>query len=65
MATYKVSVVVTKSKHPGAILNLKEKPEVGKIIKLGNEEFIIIEAIELMPSRGEFYFYHVTCIPKE
>jgi hypothetical protein len=65
MAIYKVSVVVTKENHPGAILNLKEEPSVGNAIKLGNEEFIIMEVLELMPPRGDFHFLHVTCVPKE
>jgi hypothetical protein len=64
MAVYKVSVVVTKSDHPGAIVNLKVAPEVGKSLSLGNEEFTIVEVLELMPPRGDFHFLHVTCIPK-
>lgn len=63
MAIYKISVVVTKGDHPGAILNLEEAPEVGKTIMLGEEEFIINEVLELMPPRGDFYFLHVTCTP--
>ncbi len=64
MAVYKVSVVVTKSDHPGAIVNLEVAPEVGKTLSLGNEEFTIVEVLELMPPRGDFHFLHVTCIPK-
>jgi hypothetical protein len=64
MAVYKVSVVVTKSDHPGAILNMDEAPEVGKIISLGKDEFVILEVFELMPPRGDFYFMHATCVPK-
>ena len=65
MTVYKVSVVITKGDHPGAIVNLDKAPEVGKTIKLGNDEFEIIEVMELMPARGDFHFLHVTCIPKE
>jgi hypothetical protein len=65
MAVYKVSVVVTKSDHPGAILNLQEAPEVGKTITLGKSEFIIVETFELMPPRGDFHFLHATCVPAE
>ncbi|MGD8458655.1 MAG: hypothetical protein PVF83_19945 [Anaerolineales bacterium] len=65
MAVYKVSVVVTKSEHPGAILNMDEAPEVGKTISLGKEEFVILEVFELMPPRGDFFFLHATCVPKE
>lgn len=63
MTVYKVSVVVTKGDHPGAIVNLHEMPEVGKTITLGDEEFIIKEVLELMPPRGDFQFLHVTCVP--
>ncbi len=65
MAVYKVSVVVTKSDHPGAILNFDELPETGKTIRLGKNEFIVVEVFELMPPRGEFHFLHATCVPKD
>jgi hypothetical protein len=64
MAIYKVSIVVIKSDHPGAIVNLREEPKVGKTIKLGNDEFVIIEILQLMPPKGEFHFLHLTCEPK-
>jgi hypothetical protein len=64
MAVYKVSVVVTKSDHPGAILNLDKAPEVGNTISLGKNEFVILEVFELMPPRGDFHFLHATCVPK-
>jgi hypothetical protein len=64
MAVYKVSVVVTKSDHPGEILNMEKAPEVGKTISLGKDEFVILEVFELMPLRGDFYFMHATCVPK-
>jgi len=64
MAVYKVSVVVTNSDHPGAILNLQEAPEVGKTITLGKNEFIVVEVFELMPPRGDFHFLHATCSPE-
>lgn len=63
MAVYKVSCVVIEGNHPGAILNLKQAPEVGKIIKLGEDNFIILEVLELMPPRGDFHFLHITCKP--
>jgi hypothetical protein len=65
MTVYKVSVVITQGDHPGAIINLDKTPEVGKTIKLGNDEFVIVEVMELMPPRGDFHFLHVTCTPKE
>lgn len=63
MATYKVSCVVIESQHPGAILNLEERPQVGNTIKLGDKEFLILEIMELMPPRDDFYFLHITCKP--
>jgi hypothetical protein len=65
MAVYKTSIVVTDDAHPGAILNLDEEPVVGNTLKLGDDEFLIVEVLELMPSRGDFYFLHVTCSPKD
>jgi hypothetical protein len=65
MAIYKTSVVVTNDGHPGAILNLDKEPHVGGTLKLGDDEFIILEVLELMPARGDFHFLHVTCTPKK
>ena len=64
MVTYKVSIVVLGGSHPGAIVNLYEEPKVGNTIKLGTDEFIIQEILELMPPKGDFYFLHLTCEPK-
>ena len=42
MAVYKVSVVVTKSEHPGAILNMDKAPEIGKTIsQMSGEENVL------------------------
>ena len=64
MTTYKVSIVVVGSSHPGAIVNLSDEPKVGNSIKLGSEEFLIQEILELMPPKGDFYFLHLPCVPK-
>lgn len=65
MAVYKVSVVVSGGgNYPGAILNLKQEPKVGDLLKLGSEEFVVTEVLQLMPPRGDFHFLHVTCRPK-
>ncbi len=63
MAVYKVSCVVIEGDHPGAILNLKQAPEVGNTIELGGDDFTILEVLELMPPRGDFHFLHITCKP--
>lgn len=65
MATYKVSIVITKGDNPGTILNLSERPEPGQYITLGNDKFLVTEVLELMPPRGDFYFLHATCEPIE
>ena len=64
MAIYKVSVVVIKCDHPGAIVNLHEEPKIGNTIKLGTDEFVIVEILQLMPPKGDFHFLHLTCEPK-
>lgn len=65
MATYKVSIVVIDSDHPGAIVNLDTYPQPGKTIHLNGEEFLIVETLELMPPRENFFYLHVTCRPLE
>ena len=64
MANYKVSIVVTKSYHPWAIVNLREEPKIGNTIILETEEFVIVEILQLMPPKGVFHFLHLTCEPK-
>jgi hypothetical protein len=64
MAIYKVSIVVLGGSHPGAIVNLYEEPKVGNSIKLGSDEFVIQEILQLMPQKGDFHFLHLTCVPK-
>jgi hypothetical protein len=61
MAIYKVSYVVIESEHPGGIINLDQRPIEGQQIEVGDIVLEIIEAIELMPPRGDFYYYHTTC----
>ena len=64
-AIYKVSYVVTGGGHPGAIVNEEIKPEVGDHVTLGQEEFEVLEVVDLIPARGEFSFLHVTVKPIE
>lgn len=58
---YKVSYVVQGSDHPGAIANSEEPPQVGDRVKLGANEYEIIEVMELMPPSGNFHYLHATC----
>lgn len=60
---FKVSYVVTGGGHPGAIVNEDKQPEVGDRVKLGKDEFEILEVVDLMPARGDFRFLHVTVRP--
>ena len=39
--------------------------ETGEILKIGSDEFEILEALELIPPRGDFHYIHVTCKPME
>jgi len=57
---FKVSYVVRGEDHPGAILNVDERPEVGDKVKLGRRAFEVLEVLELIPPRGTFHFLHVT-----
>lgn len=57
---YKISYVIAEGDHPGAILNTDHRPIVGDRIKLGKQEFTVLEVIDLMPPRGDFQYLHVT-----
>ena len=61
MATYKVSLVIPGAEHSGAIVNLRERPQVGQRITMGDIEVEVLEVIDLIPPRGDFYFLHATC----
>ncbi len=63
MTTYKVSIVILGHEHGGAIVNLSEMPQVGQRMQIGETEVEIVEIMELMPPRGDFYFLHATCRP--
>ncbi|MFQ5398548.1 MAG: hypothetical protein ACE5E7_03020 [Anaerolineae bacterium] len=58
---YKVSYVVEGGMHPGAIMNVDERPQVGDEVIFGEHVFEIIEVLELMPPSGHFGFLHATC----
>ncbi len=61
MAIFKVSYVIIGRSHPGTIVNLDHRPEIGEQVTLGDEDFEVMEVIDLMPPRGEFHFIHATC----
>ncbi len=60
MSVYKVSYVVTGSDHPGAIVNREIAPTIGERIRLGENEFEVVEVLDLMPPRGDFHYLHAT-----
>jgi hypothetical protein len=60
---YKVSFVVQGNTHPGGIQNLEDRPQVGDVFTLGNQQFEIVEVIEIIPPRGDFAYMHATCRP--
>jgi hypothetical protein len=61
LATYKVSLVIPGAEHSGAIVNLRERPQVGQHINVGDLEVEVLEVIDLIPPRGDFHFLHATC----
>jgi hypothetical protein len=62
--SYKISYVVLGGDHPGAILNVDERPKKGDEVLLGGKHFQVVEVINLMPPRGEFHYLHVTLKPR-
>lgn len=60
---YKVSYVVRDGKTAGGIKNQSQAPEIGGIVRIGLQEFEIIEVHEIMPPRGEFLYLHATIEP--
>ena len=61
MAIWKVSYVVKGSSQVGGIINLTHAPEPGEIFKIGDDQLEVLEALELIPPRGEFHYIHATC----
>jgi len=58
---YKVSFVVVGGQHPGAIMTVEKRPEVGDHIAFNGSVYTITEVMELMPPVGNFGFLHATC----
>ena len=65
MAIWKVSYVVKGSSQAGGIINLNHAPAVGEVLKIGDDYLEILEALELIPPRGEFHYIHATCKPTQ
>lgn len=58
---YKVSYVVQGGTHPGAIMTVDKRPNIGDEVEFDGRIFEILEVMELMPPVGNFGFLHVTC----
>jgi hypothetical protein len=65
MTIYKLSIVVPGRRDLGGIQNLEQEPKPGDTVVLGNEEYEIIELVELMPARGNFVYLHAICQPRQ
>ena len=61
MAVWKVSYVVKGSSQAGGIINLNHEPVPGEVLKIGSDNLEVLEALELIPPRGEFHYIHATC----
>jgi len=61
MAIYKVSYVVKGNPQSSGIVNLDEKPVEGDQLQVGDLVFEILDVVELMPPRGDFFYIHTTC----
>ena len=59
---YKASFVVEGGTHPGTIMNLSARPELGAEVTFDGRIFQVTEVEELMPPIGSFGFIHVACI---
>ncbi len=64
-AIFKVSYVVAGEEHPGAIMNTETRPNKGDFVRLGSDDFVVEEVIDLIPSRGDFHYLHATVRPPE
>jgi hypothetical protein len=60
---FKVSYVVVGNDHPGAIVNVSARPEVGERVRLGGRSYLVKEVLDLLPTRGEFHYVHATVTP--
>jgi hypothetical protein len=60
---YKVSYVVSDGGLPGGIKNETERPTVGKTVRIGPNDFEVVEVHEIMPGRGDFHYLHATIEP--
>lgn len=60
---YKVSYVVRDGTLPGGIKNEQQRPHVGTIVRIGPNQFEVVEVHEVMPPRENFLYLHATIEP--
>jgi hypothetical protein len=60
---YKVSYVVRDGSQAGGIKNEQERPHIGTIVRIGPNQFEVVEVHEVMPARGDFLYLHATIEP--
>jgi hypothetical protein len=57
---YKVSYIVNDGSKPGSIKNEQERPTIGNMVRIGAEQFKVVDVYEIMPPRGDFLYLHAT-----
>jgi hypothetical protein len=57
----KLSIVIPGSQHAGAIIDTPAVPNVGDHLALGDSVVEVLEVMDLLPPRGDFWFIHATC----
>lgn len=57
---YKVSYIVNDGNKPGSIKNEQKRPDIGDIVRIGTEQFKVVDVYEIMPPRGDFLYLHAT-----
>ena len=59
---YKTSYVIADQPESGLIRNEDHLPQPGEVVTLGDDKFKVTEVIELIPARGDWGYYHATCV---
>ncbi|HEX2622258.1 MAG TPA: hypothetical protein VHL11_19000 [Phototrophicaceae bacterium] len=62
---YKVSYVVQTGDYPGGIKNEDQYPQPGMKVRIGLQDFEIVEVHDIMPPRDNFQFLHAMVKPLE
>lgn len=60
---YRVSVIVPGRRDIGAVQHPAQEPQLGDKVVLRQEEFRIMDIVELMPPRENFIYLQATCQP--